>query len=1113
MTAFALDPSPNLEFERFPETALDGSIIECFRVVARRHADRTAVCDATESLSYADLSRLAERIGSAVAAATSNRSGQVAIALRNEARYAAAMLGVLAAGRAFVPLNLDHPAERNRQIIEHAETVAVVTTGDAGATLRFVLPDDVTVLDLDALRDCPKLPLLSPTGPDDLAYIAYTSGSTGRPKGVARHHRALLHYVLQTTNAMEMTSADRFVLFNSPSVTQDLILTFCGLLNGASVYCLPPADFTPAALAATLQRHRISLLWSAPRLFRHLVEALPSGQRFDTLRLVSLAGDRVDWQDIARVRRGCAPGVRVRVGFGSTEAGVHTQWIVDENLRGSGIRLPVGTAPPGQALVIVDEAGEPVADGEIGEAIVTSRSVALGYWRDPDATARAFSDNLDDPAARVFRTGDLVMRRADGLIEYVGRKDQQVKLAGNRIELAEVESALMSCRGVRDAAVVVRRHESGAPRSLAAYCELTSDTAGTTPRELDAMLRDILPRYMIPGSITVVAELPRLGNFKLDRETLARAAEAARDEQPASTPRTPTEAVLAELWAEALEADEIGRDDDFFELGGDSLAAATIAVGVQETLGGEVNLGLISENPTLAELAAAIEAMTPPPDRMTEPALVPVSRNRPLALSHIQRLIWNGSQTPDGAAGFVDTTAYRLAGPLDRQALGEAIDFIVRRHESLRTTFNVVDGEPVQLVHPATPMPIPLLDVANAANPVVEARRLVGDFRGHITDLRQGPLLSFKLIRLSDNEHWLVQTTNHIVCDNYSRAILFGELAALYVAFRRREPAPLAEQASRQYADYAAWERRRLNLDNPRWQKEITWWEAVFRDAPEMQEPPFLRKSPLRGADIRDGDFHWAMPRALPQATIAFARDQRTTPYIVRLAALTALLAATMERREIIVGTVVDSRNRPELQEVIGNFVNFVTLRLTVDPALSFSEWLRTVREQVAEAVSHRELPAPLLTKTLAARGVTLPLAHVWVQSFVLARMSLAGLDEIDPVDRRYTVMPPNFLLTFREHSDDSDCSVAFDARRYDASKVHRFIDRFVCMLELSLAYPAMSMGELTLMSRLPRRLAHYVLSHEWTRRVLRAAPRASRVVGRPWPARYARYTAIARRC
>ncbi len=1045
------DCATDLPFDSFPETALDGSITDRFDAIVARYPRRPAVSDDTSSLSYADLSLLVGRIAAIIGAATADRPGQVAILLRNEARYAAAMLGILAAGRAFVPLNSDDPAERNDLIVAHAGVAALLSAGDLAAGMRAVLPDNIPIFDLEALGDCPSLSGAARARPDDLAYITYTSGSTGRPKGVHRHHRSLLHYIWQLTNTMRLGPADRLVAFNSPNLTLNLINAFCSLLNGASLHCLPPTDLSPAALAEKLRACGVTVVWSVPRLFRYLVEALPPGQRFETLRLVSLAGDRVDWDDIEMVWRAGAEHVRVRVGFSSTEGGAHAQWIVDEALRGTSLRLPVGRAPPGQRLMLLDDNDDAVADGEVGEVVVASRSVALGYWQDPEATARAFTTDPEDPSARVYRTGDQALRRPDGLIEYVGRKDQQIKLSGQRIEPGEVESALRACQGVRDAAVVVRRNESGEPRSLAVYCEVEPTAADLSPRDVSAMLADLLPHFMLPGTIVILPELPRLANFKIDREELRWRDLLVSEDKPVSPPQTATEALLAELWEEAFEATEISRDDDFFELGGDSLAAATIGTGVQEALGREIDLSMIAEHPTLAELAAAIDGIAAPSADGMPLARIPRAEFVPL--SFVQEAIWKHAPTPEWAAHFADTTAYRLVGSLDIHALREATDFMVRRHESLRTTFGRVDDRPVQIVHPAAPVPMPTVDVAGAPDPEAVARLVVQQERNQFTGLQDGPLLRFSLIRVRGDEHWLVQTTNHAICDASSRAVFTRELGLVYDTRVRGEPSPLPEYEPLQYGDYAAWQRKALRPEAPRYQKQVEWWQSQFASLPPLPDLPFRRDAPVAGVDPDEGLIRWAMTPQTARQTVEFAREERTTPYVVRLAAFAALLAAATGERTVVIGTYVDLRKRRALQDMIGSFLNPIDLKLHCEPTTSFRDWTRIVGEVVSQAMAHSEIPREILSAELGARGVTLPDIRVHCHSFVQARLALTGL-EVSPVDRGNTAMPTILIVTFREHDEDRDCSVIFDAGQYDPVKVRHFVDHFIRLLDTAVEYP-----------------------------------------------------------
>ncbi|MFO1024323.1 MAG: AMP-binding protein [Acetobacteraceae bacterium] len=1043
------DPAASL-FSPFPEAALHGSIVDRFLWIAREFPDRPAIDDGAASLSYKELSHVSLCVAASVGAVSRKRAGPVAILLANEPRYAAALLGVLAAGRAFVPLNAQHPPEHNQRILAHSGATVLVSDAERIAGLGERTGSDLALLDLDAhIPRRPARPV--PRQPDDLACIAYTSGSTGQPKGVERHHRALLHYAMQTINAMEIRPSDTLLSFNGPSLTEGLIVTLSALLSGASVHCISPAGAEPAALAARLRARRPTVLWTVPRLFRYLVDALPDGERFDSLRLVSLAGDRVDWRDIDTVRRGCRPETRVRVGFGSTEAGVHAQWFVDETIRAASPRLPVGRAPPGQQLRLLGQDGSPVADGEAGEVEVTSASVSRAYWRDAEASERAFTAVPEDPDARRYRTGDLALRRPDGLIEYIGRRDGQVKLRGQRVELNEVETALLACPGVRDAAVTVRRNAAGVPRSLLAWCEAERGLPAPDVKAVMALLADRLPRHMVPGAVQLVPELPRLANFKIDREALRLRDDAALRARPADMPRTPTEIMLAGLWSEAFETPVIARDDDFFALGGDSLAAVTLAIGVRDATGQVLDLAMLADHPTLAALAAAIDAAGEAADADEFP-LVAVPRDTLPPLSVVQEVVWRHGPEAERTAVFCDTTAYRLRGSLDAEALCAAIRELLFRHESLRTTFNEVDGRLVQIIHPEPLSDVASYDAGVLADPYGEARRLVGVERRAPFDLRNGPLIRFMLIRLGKNEHWLVNSTHHIVADAGSRALLLRELSLAYNARARGLPSPLAAHPPLQYADYAVWQRQSLRLENPRVQADMAWWCARLASVPEPSATPFVRDRIVADADPAEGTIWWSMPADIAHRTLAFARAMRTTPYVVRVAAFSALLAVETGCATVALIANLDRRDRSELRETMGNFLNGVTLRLDCRMQASFADWVRTVAHTVSEAVAHGETPLWQVMQVLRELGIRYP-ASIIVHSLVPGRLTFDGI-ESDIIDRDSTGMPAGFTVTFREHDEDRDCSIAFDATAYDPVLVKAFRDRFISVLGAGLSSP-----------------------------------------------------------
>lgn len=594
-------------FEPFPESALQGSIGDRFQAIARRHSDRLAVSDPVCSLTYSELATLSDRIAAATVAATSGRLGPVAILLRNEARFAAAMLGVLAAGRACIPLDSGHPIERNRVIATHAKVDALISAGDLADDLRSLFPPDLPIIDIDALGDAPCARPSCQSDPAAVAYIVYTSGSTGAPKGVYHSHRNCLHDMLLFTNVMSLSCEDRLSLHYSPSVIGGLRNMFAALLNGASLHVLPPLDLQPVGLAREIRARGITLCSAVPSLFRHLAEALAPGECFDTVRVVRFGGDRVDWSDFDGFQRICPARAKMVVSLGSSECSSHfTEWVVDEALRASSPRLPVGRTVADLTLTIVDDSGAPVSDGEVGEFVVASRYVALGYWQEPELTAQAFKTDPHNPDVRIFATGDLGRRRPDRLYEYAGRKNEQIKLHGNRIEPGEIESALRSCTGVRDAAVIVRRDERDHPQSLMAYAELYRDISGLLPRHLMSMLAQRLPGPMMPSSVILVDELPRLPSLKIDRLQLADT-DARRASEPSDRSDDPWVNQIIAVFKRTLDCDAT-PDDNVLSLGGDSLHAVKIAFDLEKHFAIQIPIDEFESTRTIRDLAIWIKA-------------------------------------------------------------------------------------------------------------------------------------------------------------------------------------------------------------------------------------------------------------------------------------------------------------------------------------------------------------------------------------------------------------------------------------------------------------------------------------------------------------------------
>ena len=584
---------------------MESSIIDCFNAIVRRFPSRVAAQDAESSVTYAELALLVDRIAKSTIAATEGRDGPIALLLPSGVTLPAAMLGVLAAGRAYVALDTDFPGERNKEIIADAAACAVISSSDISQEARAFLPHELPIIDVrEAVLPTEPGSDLRP-GPDDVAAIYYTSGSTGRPKGVAWNHRSLLHWIRVFSQTTQISCTDRTVLLYSPSASASYRAIYGALLNGASVHILSPLSLGVAALAQQIRARGITIYHSVPTLLRRLTENVSVDARLDSVRLVYIGGDRVRWSDVDECRRSFSRDVRIYVTLSGTETGPCIHGIVDDELRPVLTHPPVGRPAPGWTVAIMDDDGQAVPDGKIGNIVVASRFIALGYWQGSGLNIRGFPNDRDDPNARVFSSGNLGRRRADGLIEFVGRADRQFKLHGYRIEPAEVEFALTALHEVSDAAVVVRFNKDGSPLSLVAYVVLGPNIRGLLPRHLQSMLLQRLPRYMIPSRIYLIDDFPRLADLKIDRQALARidAAQATKLFERQSDPFVDT---IARIFESISGIEGATTDDTIATLGGDFLQELDLFAELERRYGFAISDDLVDERATIGSVACWI---------------------------------------------------------------------------------------------------------------------------------------------------------------------------------------------------------------------------------------------------------------------------------------------------------------------------------------------------------------------------------------------------------------------------------------------------------------------------------------------------------------------------
>jgi amino acid adenylation domain-containing protein len=588
-----------------PTSSVEPSLVDCFERCASQHASKTAIASKDLSLTYEALNGIANRLAWSILATCPPEAGHVALLFDQGTMAMAAMLGALKAGKTYVPLDPSYPAARTTYILEDSESCLILTDHRNLALARQLAGSRCRVLNIEELGRGPSdaHPALT-VAPDAIAYILYTSGSTGQPKGVMQTQRNLLHFIRSYTGNLGITAADRLTLFYSFSFSASLMDIYGSLLTGATVFPYNVKAEGVALLHEWLQEKQITVYHSVPTVLRHLMESLPAGCELPHLRVFVLGGEPVYQRDVELFRKHFGPRCVLVNHLAFTEASVSAQFFMRHDTEVNGLHAPAGFPASGVDILFVDEHGQEVPDGEVGELIVKSRFLSPGYWRKPELTQAVFASSVPG-GPRLFRTGDIGRRTAQGLIEHLGRKDARLKIRGHSVEVIEIEMALLQLTTIREAAVVAQPGRLDEPQ-LVAYC-VPRRGALPSVRELRKALGTSLPDYMIPARFVALAALPLTPTGKLDRRALsAHPSAKTGPDRPYAAPEHVLEALLARIWEEVLLTRPVGITDDFFELGGDSLQAADMFVCIQRKLGKAFPFSMLVENRTIARLALAI---------------------------------------------------------------------------------------------------------------------------------------------------------------------------------------------------------------------------------------------------------------------------------------------------------------------------------------------------------------------------------------------------------------------------------------------------------------------------------------------------------------------------
>jgi len=1022
------------------------SIPARFEQIVRLHSERTAIGSGDWQPTFEELNAAANRIAHHVLGLPGVHGDRIAILMRHDGPQIAAILGALKAGRIVAVMNPSDPESMLERLLADSEPRLIVTDSRHHQLAEKIAGKSIGVVVTGAAdRASVENPAVS-VAPTDLAFLIYTSGSTGLPKAVMQPHQNVVHNARRLAVGLELMPEDRTVLLGSTSGGQGLATLSSSLLSGGSICPFSVIERGIAGLAEFLEHCGITIWVSAASLFRHFVEVLNQATRFPRVRVVRLGSEAVTSKDFDAWKRHFDAGGFLMHTYSSSETGNITQFRLSFDSPEHDGRLPVGPPVEGMELLLLDENGQEIESAGEGEISVRSRFLSPGYWRRDALTAERFTEGEGPAGTRIFRTGDLARRNEHGELVFNGRADSRVKVRGYRVELSAIEEAISQIHGVERAMVRVRSAPSEDTR-IAAYI-IRRRGGQLTTESIRRALYDTLPRYMVPTVIVFLDAFPLTPHGKVDVESLD-SLEPQRDD-PASTalPLTRTEKAIAAAWESVFRNGAVARDANFFDLGGDSLLAAVVAARVHSESGLEIDLRFFADHPRLSEFASAVDRLQHANRGESAPALIRVSRETPLPLSFGQERIWRFSQTPDGSAGYTVACSYRLVGPLDVDRFRRSVGAVVARHESLRTTFELSNGEPVQRIHASAPTDIPLIDLSDCADARERAGELLGELASRAFDLGQLPLLRLMLVRTVEHEHLLLRASHHIISDAWSWRVFFGDLAASYREAGGGDLSSFPESERLQYADFAAWQRSRLDRDSSSYREAVQWWKSQLLVPPRPLELPTRRWQGVPMAKPEDGLIWWGLEKAISVRLESVARSRGATYFMIRLAAFAVQLAWETESEDFVLGTYATNRTRLETQGMFGFFANLTTLRMRPTRGRPFSHWLAQTQTLVSEVQARSEIPYEELREELKREGIVLPeIRAIFSLSDHRTPVQMGDV-ELSWVERKVETMPWGFSLAFDPNNETDRCSVMFDARQYDPVWVSAFLRRYTDLLD-----------------------------------------------------------------
>lgn len=1046
--------------------------VHCLFEVQRENTpDHPAVKGDGASCSYREVDRRANQLAHHLRKEGVGADTPVGLCVSRSVDRIVSVLGILKAGGAYVPLDPSYPGDRLNYMLNHSGAGTVITEDDLLPKLPI---SDGSAIRMDADRSLlDEYPDERPgehVSPENLAFIIYTSGSTGKPKGVAMPHAPLCRLINWQVDTSEVTTGKtlQFAPISFDVSFQEIFATFAA--GGTLVLLGESERRNPKKLLERIDEKGINRLFLPYVALRQLAREGVHLDRFpDTLDEVYTAGEQLRITPEIRTWFKELSECTLENQYGPTETHVVTAHTLSSDPEEWPQLPPIGTALPHTSIHLLSENLEPVEEGVEGEVFIAGECLAREYLDRPDLTEEQF---LTAPASirydgRLYRTGDLAKRSQDGTLQFLGRKDEQLKIRGYRIEPGEVEGALEQHQDV-DTAVVKGFEKKPGTTRLAAYI-LPSGSESTNPdvSSLREHLTEFVPSYMVPSQFVFVQEIPLTPSGKIDRRSLPDPGSGRPElDQTYVEPVSETENVLTRIWEAELGYDRVGVEDDFFELGGDSINAVSIVATIRERFDVDLPVHMLFDQPTISELAENVDQYQETEAQVK--SVEKVSRDQKLPLSYAQEQLWFLQNINPDSPAYNYPFFFRLSGSVNPDILESSLQTLIQRYEILRTTFPEHEGKPYQSIQDDLSWSLQKDDLTHV--PESDRNKKLQDLLeskvNRPFDLSDGPLFRAGLVRLDHNEHALWLNLHHIVTDAHSMEVFFNDLSEIYASRRAGEQPDLPE-VDLHYADYSVWQREEL-LTGERFDRLAEWWGEELQGAPPVHGLP--TDQPRPATQTYHGNrvpFEWS--KDLTNSLRELGRQYNMTLTMVFLTGFAALVRRYSDDEELVVGIPTDGRDRVELDDMPGFLVNTLPVYLTLKEAMSFDDLLTHVRDVSLEAIGHDDLPFEQIIQELDLdrNASHNPLVQLAIAPQPPGERDLR-LDDLSVQNLEVPLHTSIFDLTlfYREGSDLLEGAIEYNTDLFERDTVQRMLEHMHTLFEAVVDRPGTHLNELPLMTQ-----------------------------------------------